>query len=62
MFEWITNNVEGIISIVAQVVGVFAVIAVWTPNSSDNKVADALLEAVNFLGANLGKAKNDPNV
>ena len=46
---------------IAQVVGVFAIIAAWTPNVSDNKIASMLLEAVNFLGANLGKARNAPD-
>tara|TARA_B100000579_G_C22234607_1_gene577660 strand:- start:45 stop:233 length:189 start_codon:yes stop_codon:yes gene_type:complete len=61
MIDWITGNFDGVIQIITQVVGIFAIVAVWTPNSADNKVADLLLEAVNFLGANIGKAKNSPD-
>lgn len=60
MVEWITANGDGIIQIIFQVIGIFAIAAAWTPNSADNKIANALLELVNFMGFNLNKAKNDP--
>jgi hypothetical protein len=47
--------------VIASVIGTFALIATLTPNKVDNKIAQVLMEVVNFLGANLGKAKNDPN-
>ena len=40
-------------------VGVFALIAVKTPNQTDDKFVQFLLDAINFLGANFGKAKNE---
>ncbi len=46
--------------VIAAVVGTFALIATRTKNESDNKIVDFLLKAVNFLGANFGKAKNGP--
>ena len=49
------------VPLVTQAVGVFAIIAAWTPNAADNKVAAMLLEAVNFLGANLNRARNAPD-
>ncbi len=61
--EWITyitENWETLFSILTSVVGVFAMVATLTANESDNKVADILLKVINFLGANFGKAKNDP--
>tara|TARA_R110000751_G_scaffold4626_1_gene22402 strand:+ start:338 stop:526 length:189 start_codon:yes stop_codon:yes gene_type:complete len=61
MISWITLNINDLIQVALQVVGAFAIIAAWTPNSADNKVASTLLEAVNFLGGNLNKARNAPD-
>lgn len=43
---------------ITSLIGSFALIAVLTPNKSDDKIVQFLLDIVNFLGANLGKAKN----
>ena len=61
MVEWVTSNGDGIIQILLQVIGIFSIVAAWTPNSADNKIANSLLELVNFMGFNLNKAKNDPS-
>lgn len=61
MIDWITLNLDNLVQVVLQVVGAFAIIAAWTPNTADNKIASALLEAVNFLGGNLNKARNAPD-
>jgi len=61
MIEWITANSSEYLQVAVQIVGAFAIIATWTPNSSDNKIASFLLEMINFLGGNLGKAKNAPD-
>ena len=61
MIEWISANFNDVVQMVTQVVGTFAIIAAWTPNNADNKIAAMLLEAVNFLGANLNKARNAPD-
>jgi hypothetical protein len=58
MIEWITANFNDVVQMATQIVGTFAIISAWTPNSADNKIAAMLLEAVNFLGANLNKARN----
>ena len=42
-------------------VGLFALIATKTPNTSDDKIVDGIWKVVNFLGANLGRAKNAPD-
>jgi hypothetical protein len=55
----ITNNYVAILSAVASIVGGFAVIASLTPNKSDDRIVQIILDIVNFLGANFGKAKND---
>jgi len=48
-----------ILSAVAGIVGGFAILASLTPNKSDDRIVQILLDVVNFLGANIGKAKND---
>ena len=37
-------------------------IAAMTANETDDKVVNAILKVINFLGMNIGTAKNDPNV
>ena len=44
--------------VILAAVGLFALIATKTPNQSDDAIANGIWKAVNFLGANLGKAKN----
>lgn len=46
--------VEGLLSIV----GGFSLIATLTPNKTDDRIAQVLLDAINFVGGNVGKAKN----
>jgi|TARA_R110000751_G_scaffold17867_2_gene54667 hypothetical protein len=55
----ITNNYVAILSAVGSIVGGFAVIASMTPNKSDDRIVQMILDVVNFLGANFNKAKND---
>lgn len=45
---------------VLAVIGGFAVVATVTPNKVDDRILQILMDLVNFLGANFGKAKNDP--
>jgi hypothetical protein len=56
--DWIIANWGQITQIIVSVVGVAAIVATLTPNSSDNKAIDFLLNIVNALGGNVGKAKN----
>ena len=56
--EWITSNWGNLYSIITQVVGVAALVATLTPNQSDNKAVDFVLNIINMLGANVGKSKN----
>lgn len=58
MIEWFVANSQGLIELALSVVGLFAIVATLTPNSSDNAIADTLLRLVNTLGANVGRAKN----
>ena len=47
-----------IILLIPQAIGIFAVIARFTENKSDDKVVQFLLTAINVAGMNTGKAKN----
>ncbi len=55
-----SDNITALIEIVIQVIGVASLIATLTPNESDNKAVDFVLNIVNMLGANIGRASNDP--
>ena len=44
--------------IISSVIGTFAVAASMTPNKVDDKILGILLDVVNFLGFNIGRAKN----
>ena len=39
-------------------IGAFAAIAAVTPNKTDDRIVQFLLDLVNFLGGNVNKAKN----
>tara|TARA_Y100001963_G_scaffold145886_1_gene220128 strand:- start:197 stop:373 length:177 start_codon:yes stop_codon:yes gene_type:complete len=56
--EFIQNNWEQILAGVTSVVGGFSILATLTPNESDNRLIDAIMKAINLLGANVGKSKN----
>jgi|TARA_R100001530_G_C4276351_1_gene144396 hypothetical protein len=58
MISYVMNNYMQILSAVGGIVGGFAVIASMTPNKSDDRIVQMILDVVNFLGANFGKAKN----
>ena len=51
-------NFPDYLEIITQAVGVFALVATLTPNTSDNAIVDFLLRLINFGGANVGKSKN----
>lgn len=50
------------IPVALAVVGAFALIATKTANQSDDRIVQVILDIINFLGANLGKSKNDSTV
>ena len=50
------NAIEGLLGIV----GGFAILATLTANQTDDKIVNSVLTIINFLGGNVGKAKNDP--
>jgi hypothetical protein len=52
-------DIQDTITIGFAVIGLFAAVAAVTPNKTDDKAAQFLLDLINLLGANVGKAKND---
>ena len=50
MPEWLT--LENAIVLATALIGVFAVIARFTPNEADNRIAQKLLDFINGLGQN----------
>lgn len=56
--DFIIDNGSKLIEIALQIAGAFAAIASITPNQNDNKIADYILKAINFIGFNVGNAKN----
>ena len=59
MISFVMDNYTSMISAAAGIVGGFAVIASMTPNKSDDRIVQMILDVINFFGANFGKAKND---
>ena len=57
-FATIIANLPSYLEIITQVVGVFALVATLTPNTSDNAIVDFILKLINFGGANVGSSKN----
>ena len=58
IFQSISNFIVVWLPIVTSFVGSFALIASMTPNKTDDKIVQFILDVVNFLGANFGKARN----
>jgi len=56
--ESIIAKITEYLPIIASVIGTFSVVATMTPNTVDNKIAQFLMDLVNFLGGNVGKASN----
>lgn len=60
IFQTISDFVVQWLPIAVSVVGSFALIATQTPNKTDDKIIQSILDVINFLGGNFGKAKNTP--
>ena len=60
IFQVVSDFLVQWLPIATQIVGSFALVAVATPNKTDDRIIQFVLDLVNFLGGNFGKAKNDP--
>ena len=58
MIQYITENKESLLQIVASVIAVASLIATMTPNESDNKWVNRISSVVSWLALNVGKAKS----
>ena len=58
MIEFITERAPELLEAAMKIIGGFAVLATMTKNQTDNKVLNYILRAINFFGANLGRARN----
>ena len=56
--DLVSNNWVGIVNLLTQIVGAFAIVAAWTPNTVDNRIAQLFMDGINFLGANVNRAAN----
>jgi len=54
----VVDQIVSYIPLALTVVGAFAAVATLTPNKSDDKIVQVILDIINFAGANFGKAKN----
>ena len=57
-FQTIIDFLTQWLPIALSVIGAFAVLAAMTPNTVDDRIVQFLMDLINFLGGNLGKAKN----
>ena len=58
MIEYITENKEELLQIVASVIAVASLVATLTPNESDNKWVRRASAVISWLALNGGKAKS----
>ena len=58
MIQYLTENKEELLQIVASVIAVASLIATMTPNESDNKWVNRISSVVSWLALNVGKAKS----
>ena len=58
LLTYIMTNWQVWLAVATSVVGSAALVATLTPNKSDDRIVQWLLDIINFVGANVGKAKN----
>lgn len=58
MVAYVTTHWMQLFGVVTSFVGSFALLAALTPNKSDDKVVQTILDWINFFGANVGNAAN----
>ncbi len=55
---WFQANGPMLYVAALQIIGGFAIIARFTPNKSDDRIIQMILDTINFTGFNHGKAAN----
>ena len=59
LIGYIMSNWFSWLGMLVTIVGCGALIATLTPNKSDDRIVQWILDIVNFVGANIGKARNN---
>ncbi len=54
VFTWIMGHGRELL----EIVGAFAIVAQFTPNKTDDRIVQFVLDAVNSIGMNNGRARN----
>ena len=58
MIEFITEKAPELVEAAMKIIGGFAILATMTKNQTDNRILNYILRAINFFGANVGRARN----
>ena len=58
ILSYIMTNWQAWLAAATSIIGSAAIIATLTPNKSDDRIVQWLWDIINFVGANVGKAKN----
>ena len=58
LVAYVTSHWMEVLAVVTSFVGSFALLATLTPNKSDDKVMQMVLDWINFFGGNFGNAAN----
>ena len=58
LVAYVMSHWMEILGVVTSFVGSFALLAAMTPNKSDDKIVQMVLDWINFFGANFGNAAN----
>jgi hypothetical protein len=56
--EFMMNNWGQLLKDILGVMGFFAALAMFTPNKTDDKAMQFIMDWINFFGGNVGKASN----
>jgi hypothetical protein len=59
LMTYIMSNWQAWFTVATSIIGTAALVATLTPNKADDRIVQWLLDIVNFVGANIGKAKNN---
>jgi len=59
LMTYIMTNWQSWFAVATSIIGTAALIATLTPNKADDHIVQWLLDIVNFVGANVGKARNN---
>ena len=62
IMAWIMANGAGLLQILSGIIAVAAAITAITPSKSDDRIVQLILDILNKLGLNVGKAKNADDV